>query len=122
MPSKSEHICRLREVSAFREENFEREERDYEGKKYYAAVGFLKETEELADYENYYPRETWTAEDAQKQCELHSGIEFYPAQDGDENKENQDVEQDKEMPKDDPAQAIKKHVLLGMRRAFPRKM
>ncbi len=75
-PLPLEHSCRLVQPGKFK--RFVRMERDHDGKKYSAIIGWWKDKEGSADQAYRYNREVWTEASARTHCEEKEGT-FEPA-------------------------------------------
>jgi len=73
MPFPQEHSCRLKSPSVFDPDSFRRMKRMHEGKGYSVIMGKLKGEDTMTDQACRYDRDTWTAEQAGKHCQMHKG-------------------------------------------------
>lgn len=71
MPFPSEHACRIFQPGKFK--RFVRMEREHDGKKYSAIVGWWKDKEGSADQAYRYDKKTWTEETARNHCKEKKG-------------------------------------------------
>ncbi len=95
--AETEHICRVREASEFKEDSFFRDEKETEsGKKYEVVNGRLASDDSIQTESNRYPASEWSEEEARSECKKNNGLSFEPAGG---NKEAPDSPE-KESPKD----------------------
>ncbi len=76
MPLPNEMSCRLVQPGEFK--RFARMERDHDGKKYSAIIGWYKDKEGSADQAYRYNKEVWTEGQARNHCKEKEGT-FEPA-------------------------------------------
>ena len=78
-PFANEHACRLKSPKDFKSDSFRRVKREHEGKSYSVIMGKLQGEDTMTEQSYRYPKDEWAADDAQKHCKAHDGIEFEPA-------------------------------------------
>jgi len=78
-PFPNEHAARIRDPSEFESNSFRRMTRDHEGKQYSVIMGKLKGSDKMTEQTLRYPKDEWTAAEAQAHAKAHGATSFVAA-------------------------------------------
>lgn len=78
-PYPNEHACRVRPPSAFQKDSFRRIRKTSDGKPFFIIIGRLKGETTTSTQAYRYPKDSWSAAQANAHCKRNDGKTFEPA-------------------------------------------